>query len=181
MSKWSSELKGALIGGAVAAIGLFGGVILVGRVGDFEALRLIEGTLPTARFLASATLGAGITVLALMLTLIGITNTSELTFSDIHFRRIRIINVLTIVVIVVSVIVLIAMAIPIGEVDEVRNYYATLYYVLAALISLLGGLIVAMTLMIGGTVRGLADAAHPQGNSQLIADEEARETADAQG
>lgn len=168
MSNWSSELKGAATGGVVASIGLFGGVILVGRVGDFEALRLIEATLPTARFMASATLGAGITVLALMLTLIGITTTSDLQFSDVHYRRIRYVNIMTIAVIVLSVVVLIAMGIPIAEVEEVREFYATLYYVLAALMSLLGGLVVAMALMIGGTIGGLTDAAHPEGESHLI-------------
>lgn len=170
MSRWSSEFQGALIGGFVASIGLFGAVILVGSVGNFEALRLIEATLPTARFLASATLGAGITVLALMLTLIGITTTSDLNFADVHYRRIRLVNVGAIAVIVVSVVVLIAMAIPIGEVDEVRGYYPVLYYMLAGLISLLGGLVVALALMIGGTVSGLADAAHPEGRSHLIVD-----------
>jgi hypothetical protein len=66
--KLSSELKGALIGGAVVSTGLLGGVILVGTVGNFQALRLIEVTLPTARFLVGSAIGAGVTVLALMLT-----------------------------------------------------------------------------------------------------------------
>jgi len=66
--KLSSELKGALIGGAVVSTGLLGGVILVGTVGNIQALRLIEATLPAARFLAGSASGAGVTVLALMLT-----------------------------------------------------------------------------------------------------------------
>ncbi|HEY5889268.1 MAG TPA: hypothetical protein VIW94_01020 [Acidimicrobiia bacterium] len=168
---WSSEFKGALLGGAVATIGLFGGVVLVGNVASFQALRLIEATIPTGQFLASASIAAGVTVLALMLTLIGITVSSDLTFTDIHYRRIRNINILALLVIVVAVVVLVAMAIPIGEVDEVRNYYAVLYYILAAMLSLLGGLVVAMALMIGGTVRGMVDAAHPEGKSHLVVDD----------
>ena len=42
-------------------------MILVGTVGNFQALRLIEVTLPTTRFLAGSAIGAGVTVLALML------------------------------------------------------------------------------------------------------------------
>lgn len=165
---WSSELKGAISGGSVAALGLFGGVVLVGGVGDFQALRLIEATLPTTRFLASTAIAAGVTVLALMLTLIGITYSTDLTFSDNHYRRIRNVNTLALWVIVVGVAVLVAMAIPVEEVEELRSYYSVLYYVLAGFASLLGGLIVAMSLMIGGTVRGLVDAAHPKGNSSII-------------
>ncbi|MEX1038828.1 MAG: hypothetical protein WDZ96_08250 [Acidimicrobiia bacterium] len=171
MPKRSSEFKGALTGGAVVFVGLLGGVILVGSVGNFQALRLIEATLPTARFLAGSAIGAGITVLALMLTLIGITSTSELTFADLLFRRIRNINFLAIAVIVVSVAVLVALAIPIEEVDELDSYYAFLYYTLAAMVSLLGGLVVATSLMIGGTVKGMVEAARPEGNSSLVIDE----------
>lgn len=171
MPKLSSEFKGALIGGAVISVGLLGGVILVGRVGNFQALRLIEATLPTARFLAGSAIGAGITVLALMLTMIGIASSSELTFSDLLFRRIRNINFLAIAVIVVSVSVLVALAIPIEEVDEMSSYYAFLYYTLAGMVSLLGGLVVATSLMIGGTVKGLAEAARPEGKSYLVVDE----------
>lgn len=176
---WSSELKGALLGGVVATIGLFGGVVLVGNLASFEALRLIQATIPTGQFLASASIAAGATVLALMLTLIGLTVSSDLNFSNVLYKRIKNINVLAILVIVVAVVVLVAMAIPIGEVDEVRDYYAFLYYILAAMLSLLGGLVVAMALMIGGTVRGLVDAAHPEGKSHLIVDTE--DGADVQG
>jgi hypothetical protein len=167
----SSEFKGALLGGLVATIGLFGGIVLVGNLASFEALRLIEATIPTGQFLASASVAAGATVLALMLTLIGLTVSSDLNFSDAHYNRIRNINVLATLVIVVAVVVLVTMAIPVGEVDEVRNYYAILYYILAAMLSVLGGLVVAMALMIGGTVRGLVDAAHPEGESDLVVSE----------
>lgn len=172
---WSSEFKGALTGGLVATISLFGGVVLVGNVASFEALRLIKATIPTGQFLASAAIAAGATVLALMLTLIGITVSSDLKFSDVHYKRIRNINVLAILVIVGAVIVLVTMAIPVGEVEEARSYYAVLYYILAAMLSILGGLIVAMALMIGGTVRGLVDAAHPEGESHLVINEDAEE------
>lgn len=174
MPKLSSEFKGALIGGAVVSTGLLGGVILVGTVGNFQALGLIEATLPTARFLAGSAMGAGVTVLALMLTLIGITASSQLTFADLLFRRIRNINFLAIAVIVVAVSVLVGLAIPIEEVDELDSYYAFLYYALAGMVSLLGGLVVATSLMIGGTVMGLVEAARPEGNSYLVAEESAR-------
>lgn len=159
----------------MATIGLFGGVVLVGNVASFKALRLIEATVPTGQFLASAAIAAGATVLALMLTLIGLTVSTDLTFSDAHYQRIRNINTLALSVIVVAVVALVTMAIPIAEVDEVRNYYAILYFILAAILSVLGGLVVAMALMIGGTVRGLVDAAHPDGISHLIVQEEEEE------
>lgn len=111
------------------------------------------------------------TVLALMLTLIGITSSSDLTFSDVHFWRIRNVNLLALAVIVAGVSVLVVLAIPMEEVDGLRPYYSILYYTLAAMISLLGGVIVATSLMIGGTVSGLVELARPDGNSRLVRDE----------
>ena len=58
------ELLGALVGGGISALALFGMVIGVGRLGSFEALRLIESVLPTARFLAAAAITSALTVLA---------------------------------------------------------------------------------------------------------------------
>ncbi len=165
---WRTELNGALVGGMIAALGLFGGVILVGNVADFEALRLIRASIPAAHFLAAAAIGAGVTVLALMLTLIGITNASEWQFSELHYRRIRNITNLALAVIAAGVVVLVAVAIPIEEVEELRDFYASLYFALAAMLSVLGGLIVAMSLMIGATIRALVDVAVSGGDDHPI-------------
>lgn len=172
---WRTALNGALIAGTIAALGLFGGVILVGSVGDFEALRLIRATIPTAHFLAAAAVGAGITVLALMLTLIGITNSSEWRFSELHYRRTRNITNLALGVIAAGVVVLVAVAIPIEEVVELQDFYSTLYYALAAMLSILGGLTVAMSLMIGATIKALIAVAVSGGAGHPIIEEEASE------
>lgn len=64
MSRTKAELGGAIAGGVIAAVALFGTVIGVGGIGDFEALRLIEAVLPTSRFLTSTAIASGVTVLA---------------------------------------------------------------------------------------------------------------------
>ena len=168
----SHELWGALIGGAVAAAVMFIIVIGVGRVGSFEALRLIEASLPTARFLAATVLGSAITVLALLLTLIGLSLSSEFTFSARLYTRSGYVTNLSVVCIVVSAAVLLGLSVPIGEVEGLRTYYDVFYYVLAFSMAVLGGLVVAMALLIGATLRGLISIGHPQGKSDLLADEE---------
>lgn len=75
-----AELGWALFGGALASVALFAMTIGVGRVGDFQALRLIEAVLPTARFMASSAVAAAVTVLALLLTLLGLSLNSEFRF-----------------------------------------------------------------------------------------------------
>lgn len=163
-----SDLTGPLLGGLVASLGLFGGVILVGGVGSGEALQLIRAVVPTAQFLGSAVIGAGATVLALMLTLLALTNSSEWTFTDAHYLRVRWVTRLATVSIVLGVVILVALSVPIEEVDDLRARYAQLYYALAAGISVLGGVVVAMALMIGATVHGLIDLGRGPEGSHLV-------------
>lgn len=168
----SSELRGSVIGGLVAAAALFAMVVLVGRVGSFEALRLIESVLPGARFLASAVMAGSLTVLALLLTLLGLSITSHFTFHPRLYTRVGLITNLSVLSIIVAVGLLLAVGVPIQEVDEVRPYYAVLYYVLAAGMALLGGMVVSMGLMIGSTLRGLVNVQHPDAISDLLSEEE---------
>lgn len=62
--------KWALAGGAFTALFAVGVMSLVGRVGDYQARRLLEATIPTIRFLSSSVMTASATVLALMLTML---------------------------------------------------------------------------------------------------------------
>ena len=165
----SHELRGALAGGAVAALAMFGTVIGVGQPGSFEALRLIEASLPTARFLASTVVGSAVTMLALLLTIVGLSLRSDFDFHDRLYSRVRYLTTLSVVSIVVGVLVLISVTIPIEEVEEVRTYYFAFYYGLAAGMGILGGLVVAMGLLIGATLRGLLEIGAPEGTSDLIA------------
>jgi len=160
----------------VAAIALFGMVIGVGQVGSFEALRLIESVLPTARFLGSTVTAAATTVLALLLTLMGLSLTSEFTFKPRLYTRARYITTLSVITIMMGVGLLLAVSVPISEVEEFRQYYVTLYYSLAAVMAVVGGLIVAVGLMIGATLRGFIDFGHPEGASDLVADSELSES-----
>lgn len=174
-SAGTHELWGALAGGAIAAAVMFVIVIGVGKVGSFEALRLIEASLSTARFLASTVLGSAITVLALLLTLIGLSLSSEFSFSPRLYARAGYVTTLSVVCIVVAALVLLGLTVPIGEVEGLRTYYDVFYYALAMAMAVLGGLVVSMALLIGATLKGLIRIGHPEGESDLLADGDGRE------
>lgn len=152
----------------MAAFVLFSTIVGVGRVGSFEALRLIEAALPTARFLAAAVVSGAVTVLALLLTLLGLSLGSEFTFSDALYQRASLLTSLSVVSIVVGTVILLGVTVPIGEVEELATYYAIFYYALAASLSVLGGLVVAVGLLIGVTLKGLIAIGHRDGTSDLI-------------
>lgn len=162
-----SEMKGPLIGGTVSALALFAMVVAVGSVATFEALGLIEAVLPSARFLASTVIAAAITVLALLLTLLGLSMNSEVSFDDLLYKRARNITRLSVVCMIMGVVLLLAVGVPLEEVEEARPYYSLLYYLLTGLMASVGGLVVAMGLMIGSTLRGLIEIQEPNAASEL--------------
>jgi hypothetical protein len=163
-----ADFKGPLLGGLVTAVGLFAMVVGVGRIGDFEALRIIEAALPSARFLASTSIGAGVTVLALLLTVIGLSLTLDISFHERLYRRARAITGLTVASIVLGVAVLLAVTVPIGEVEELSQSYDVLYYLLGVAVAALGGLMVTIGLMISSTLVGLIELAQPEGSNSLL-------------
>lgn len=171
------DMRDALVGGAVAAAVLFLVVIVVGTVSSFEARRLLTSALPTIRFLASSVLAAGATIMALMLTLLSLTYSSEYKFRELHYRRIRQISILSTVSIVSSVVLLLFLGVPVEEAEQLRLYYDVVYYATTGAASVLGGLLIATVLMLYRTIAGLIDIGHPRGQSQLI--EEIEENAKA--
>lgn len=162
------ELRGSLIGGIIAAVALFAMTVAVGWVQSFEALSLIQSVLPTARFLATAVITAATTVLALMLTLIGLSLNSDFSFHPRLYQRARYITNLSVLSLAMGVGLLLAVSVPISEVEELRRYYAVLYYILVAAIAIVGGMIVSVGLLIGATLRGLTEIGHPEGDSDLV-------------
>ncbi len=106
--------------------------------------------------------------MALMLTLLSLTYTSEYDFREVHYRRIRQISVLSTVAIVASVVLLLFLGMPVEEAERFRIYYDIVYYTIIAAASLLGGLLIATVLMLHRTIAGLVDIGHPGGTSQLV-------------
>lgn len=171
MARRQHGLYGALVGGASGAIVLFAVSIAVGRVDSFEALRLIEATIPTLRFITSTVVTASMTVLALMLTLLGLTLSSKWRFKEVHYRRITQVTGLAVAGAMVGTLVLVSLSIPVEQVEDLQNWYAAVYYGLAVAAACLGGLVVATTILIWWTIQGLVDIGHPGGASELIESE----------
>lgn len=166
------ELRSAVIGGAMTAIIAFGGLVAVGRISPFRAIALLEAIVPTIRFLSSATLTGGITLLALMLTLLSFTATHTEDFTDVHYDRIRQISSLDALLIILSMVVLMVLSVPLEEAETLRRVYTWVYFTVVLLMSLLGGLLIAIVVMVNSTIRGLLRALHPDHDSPLIHSEE---------
>lgn len=149
------DIAGAVLGGLLAAIGLFATTVAVGTIGDFEALRIIEAVLPTSRFLASTAIGTGVTVLALLLTLIGLGFNSVTPLPASLFTRARVIVTMSFLAIAIGTGLLVAVNVPIESMEQLTATYDVMYYALAVAISILGGVLMALGFMISATLIAL--------------------------
>lgn len=165
------DLRFAAVGGLVAAVSGFAVVSIAGTASPFEAQRLLESVLSTARFAAATFVGAGATVLALMLTLITFTLNQDRTFRDSHFVRIRNIAAATTVLIAASVVFLMFLSFPIGEAEVDSTWYLVLYYVVLFGGSVAGGGLISVMMLLYYAIRELTSVGERGRSSALVEDD----------
>lgn len=161
-------LRPALVGGGVSSILFLSAGLGVGTIGNREALALLEATVPTLRFLSSSAIGASATVLALILTMVGLSLRMESEVRAAYFDRIRHIGTLCVVVMVAAVGLLLALTVPISETEGLATWYTAIYYVVLIIASLLGGGLVAITMALRKALIALVAAADPEAESSMI-------------
>lgn len=157
----------------MASLVLFTIVLGIGQISSAKALGLITALVPTARFLGGSALGALVTVLALLLTLLGHSITGDLSFDRRFYDRINRIAMLSVVGIVMGVILLLFVAVPLAEFEEIAaSGRLAIYYALVTVMALLGGLVVSVALLIGLTIQGVIAIGRPGVESELLEREE---------
>lgn len=96
--------------------------------------------LPTTQFLASSALGAAATILALMVTVLSLSQSLEKGFEKSQFQRISQIALLCAILLVSATILLLILNVPLKESDQLETWYSFVYYFVVTYSSLMGGL-----------------------------------------
>lgn len=161
------DLRKALVGGVLAALVALAGSVSVGRLSGAEGLVLLESMIPTIRFLCSSVMTASATILALMLTLLGLSHRTRTRMKTSHYRRVKQIALVDTATFVLATILLLSLNIPLQQEGIPGTWFNTIYYIVIALSSLLGGCLITVMLMLYGAVRdmiyvvGLGVVEHP--------------------
>lgn len=135
--------------GAVAAATIAAASSLMGYVGDVEARRLVEAIIPTTRLFCSATMTTSATILALMLTMIGLGHQADTELSDGHYQRIVKIALYDAILFGASVVMFILHCVPVHESDSLPEWwYPTIYYGVLATSSVLAGASIAIVTLL---------------------------------
>jgi mannose/fructose/N-acetylgalactosamine-specific phosphotransferase system component IIC len=152
----------ALIGGGVATLMIAVSVIVVGNVSGYSALTRLESALPTIQFLSSTVATGGVTILALMVTLLGLSHSVDTDLEQVHYHRIQQIAYMATLAVAAAIFLLVFLSIPVGDSEEVVVSYAEMvYYGVVIVSSLLGGLMITLVLMLLSAVRSLLHIVAP--------------------
>lgn len=161
----------ALLGGLLAACIALVGQWFIGRIysGD-EARFLIAAMLNSALFFGASVVTASATILALMLTMLSLTDQSKIDFDKVFFHRIEQIGVMTTVSLASSILLLLFLSIPVQESKSVpTHWFTTIYYILIISLALLAGLLVTVVLMLLNAIRSLIENVQPDDEEDEIA------------
>lgn len=162
-----------MIGGVLATLVAFGGGHAVGSISGFEAVRLLEASLPTARFLASGVMAVAATILALMLTLLSLSYGTDFRLRTVHYRRIKMIALVDTVGFVVSTVFLLLLIIPLEQTENIDvGWYGEIYYAVLGISAVMGGLLITVVLMLYHTVRDVIDTIAGDDSGPLVADDD---------
>lgn len=139
--------------GLVCGIG-YGARWAIGTIyGSGEAIQLLRSLSQSGLYLGSASATASATILALMLTLIGVVRRSDQDFDDGVYSNILRIAQISTVTLMTSLLLLLALVFPIGEFENLpRVWYEWMYNGLFAATVITIGLLASTIVMLYQTI-----------------------------
>lgn len=148
----------AFYGGVFATIITAGGIFLVGNLSGWKAKELIEGSIPHLTMLCNTVALASATILALLLTLLGVSSGTRDRLGKDHYRQVLLIARWDTVIFIASIVTFQIVNIPITETKEVDyDMFKWIYWASLAISSILSGAIVSVILLLYNTVRNLIE------------------------
>lgn len=151
--KISTYTKRALLGGTISLAIILTGTFLLGKLSGYEAKILIRNSLTGMNTLCNTIALASATILALLLTLLGISSSSKSKLKKDHYRHILQIAKLDTFVFVAAVITFLLFNLPITESESVPyNWFNFVYYISLAISSVLSSLLIMVVLMLYNTI-----------------------------
>lgn len=159
----------AAIGGFLAALTILGASWMIGQISGSDARYLLETVLPSVRAFSGTMMLAMITVLALMLTLLGLSTSTDTQLEWVHYQRIKQIAFVDMISFIVAVLFFLLLTVPIQETDSgTLEWFYFLYYAALIISSILAGAVITVVLMLYNAVRNIIKAIGPEKESQVI-------------
>ncbi len=156
MKIFTKYTKTAVFGGIGSLLIILIGSLLLGKFSGYEAKILIQHSLHGMHTLCNTVALASATILALLLTLLGISSNSKSRLKKRHYRNVLRIARLDTVVFMAAVIVFLIFNLPITESDNVPpTWFTSLYYISLTISSVLSAALIVVVLMLYQTIANI--------------------------
>lgn len=149
----SGYSKRAIIGGVIslAFIGL--GTFMLGNLSGYEAKELIKSSLTGLNTLCNTIVLASATILALMLTLLGVSSGTNSKLKNDHYLHIMQIAKLDNAIFIASLLFFLMFNLPVTESENIpSNWFNVIYYVTIAVSAILSSALIVVVLMLYNTI-----------------------------
>nr|WP_321223179.1 hypothetical protein [uncultured Psychroserpens sp.] len=148
--------KRAIYGGLITFCIITTGVFLLGNISGYEAKNLLEASLSGINMLCNTIVLASATILALLLTLLGISSGTKSKLKDSHYIEVLNIAKIDTILFIVTLIMFQLFNIPITESNEVpTGWFSIIYWITLFMSSVLSGAMVVVILMLYNTVTNI--------------------------
>tara|TARA_R100000935_G_scaffold55682_2_gene85938 strand:+ start:29732 stop:30280 length:549 start_codon:yes stop_codon:yes gene_type:complete len=176
MNNFVTKNKRAILGGTIASLFMGLAVFLLGNLSGYEAKQLITSSLPGINMLCNTIVLASATILALLLTLLGISTGTKSRLKSAHYRQVLSIAKFDTILFVGALILFQLFNIPITEAENVEtSWYEIIYWATILFSSILSGMMITVILMLYATVTNIIHIVGLNEDHHLISKEELEE------
>lgn len=146
-------VKRIILAGVIALIILAAGTYAIGDLSGYEAKELFKKSISGINMLSNTIILASTTILALLLTALGISNNLNNKLNEDYYKNILLVAKFDTVVLISAILSFILLNLPIAEGDNVpERWYRIIYYITLGITSILGASLTVVVLMLYNTV-----------------------------
>ena len=145
--------KRAVLGGflSLGVIGL--GTFMLGHLSGYEAKELIKASIGGLNTLCNTIVLASATILALMLTLLGVSTGTSSQLKKDHYNHIMRIAKIDTVIFVAALLSFLLLNLPVTESENIPpNWFKVIYYVTLGISTILSSTLIVVVLMLYSTI-----------------------------
>lgn len=180
MKNFFIKSKRSIYAGLIATLFMGVAIFILGSVSGYEAKQLLSSSLPGINMLCNTIILASATILALLLTLLGISTGTKAKLKKAHYTQVLNIAKFDAILFVGALVLFQLFNIPIIESENVpTTWYSIIYWATLIASSILSGMMITVVMMLYSTVSNIINIVG-LGNKDhhLISDEKVEEEED---
>lgn len=171
--------KRSIFGGLLFLLIVAMGSFLTGHLSGYEAKELIKVSVSGLNTLCNTIVLASATILALLLTILGLSNKTSSELREGHYINIMMIARVDTIVFVGSLLSFVLFNLPVAESENIPpHWYEAIYYITLALSGILSAALIVVVLMLYGTVINIIKFVGLGQKEHLMAEEKIEDAED---